>query len=136
MEIVLVDGLNVVRFKRNKEEFKTTKELMRSNLLLNRINEFNKNLRAKIEIIFDGYHRKLINKGYYTDIFFAKDKKADDAIVDALYSYREMQNSNNIFVVTSDIKLGQRCSQYGAEIINSETFLKQWLDFYQFATMA
>lgn len=135
MQILLVDGSNVVRYKRESSEFRTYIEEERSNMLLKRINDLNKGGEIKIEIYFDGPYRKLINESILTDLFFSKYKKADNLIVNAIYSYRDMGLEDDIFVVSSDNLLCKLCEQYQAKIIKTPEFLRK-IDFIDFAYMA
>lgn len=132
MKILLVDGLNVVRYQRDSMEFKTEKEKSRSNLLLNKINELNKDGSVKVEIFFDGNYRKLINEGYSMDLLFSKTKTADALIINAVADYKGYGPTRQVFVVSSDKRLCEICQEYGAKTISTPEFLNR-INFIEFA---
>lgn len=134
MQILLVDGSNVVRYKRESSEFKTYREEERSNIFLKRINDLNKGGEVKIEVYFDGPYRKLVNESLLTDLVFSKYKKADALIANAVCSYRNMGLKDDIFVVSSDKDLCKICEPQ-AKIITTPNFLKR-INFMDFAYTA
>ena len=129
MKTIILDGSNIIRNLYNvQQEADFRLEKILSDNLMRMLQQLNSEEDIRVEVYFDGPKRDVFCMGGLVDVWFSKNKKADDLIVN---SVQEITNcyGGEVLVVSQDKDLRDRCSRLGAHTMSAREFIQRFSYF-------